>query len=107
MIRGNLQTARIHPMLVVGAVHVEIGSAVAPVAGQVVFELRLKVTRFFVRKDVSAVDVARPFQGRAGSVVPYSLQIRIAPGRTKRRFLRARDSGLGGSFRCLTEGRRQ
>ena len=94
-------------MLVVGAVHVEIGSAVAPVAGQVVFELRLKVTRFFVRKDVSAVDVARPFQGRAGSVVPHSLQIRIAPGLRNVDFFAPATVVLAAVFGVSLKGRRQ
>ena len=83
MIGRDLQAARIHPVLVVSAIDIGVGAAIAAIAAQVVRELRLKFLGFFVAESLLGSDTARPLQRRARGVIPYSLQIRIAPRRMR------------------------
>src|ERR1700693_5848938 len=93
MVRRDLQVAGIHPVLVIGAAHIGCGpDPVAVVASQVVLELLLELTRFFVGKDVFGPDITGALQRCTGGVVPDSLQVWFAP----RRVLRL---GWSGRFR--------
>ncbi len=73
------QAARIHPVLVVGAVHVDGGGAIAAVACQIVLELLGELGGLFIIKNVFAAHAAGPLQGRAGGVVPDALDSPARP----------------------------
>src|SRR5215471_13868510 len=63
-------------------------------------ELLLKFFRLFIGENVFGSDAAGPLQGRARCIVPYTLQVRIAPRRLGYCRLRRGGSFLRGLPRC-------
>src|SRR4029453_10808611 len=92
---GDLQPPRVHPVFVVGAVHVGGIAAVAPIAREIEGQRLLEIFGLFVAEDVLLTHFGRPLERRAGGVVPYPLQIGIAPRRLRRDVFLRRLAGGG------------
>ncbi len=95
LVGGDLQSTRVHPVLVVGTVDIGGIAAVAPIARQIVGERGLELLGFLVAQHTFLPDVGWPFERRARGVVPHALEIRITPRRLGRRVFLRRRSGLG------------
>src|ERR1041385_8550057 len=82
---GDPETARIHPVFVVGSSDVRLGAAVPAIAAQFICELLLKISGFLIVQNTFPSDSIRPLEWCTGGIVPDALQIRITPRRTRRR----------------------
>ncbi len=82
---GDPETARIHPVFVVGSSDVGLGAAIPAISAQFICELLLKLAGFLIVQDTFPSGSIRPLQWSTCGVVPNTLQIRITPRRTRQR----------------------